>query len=84
MQNISFTITHLTGRGWRDTSGNGTVDETIGLKAGRDEYSTARGTVMGWARNNLILVNGTEFAVKVEGELVAQMVMRHGKWEHQT
>ena len=45
MQTVQYTIKHLTGAGWRESTGVITVDETIGTRAGRDEYATARGTI---------------------------------------
>lgn len=54
MQTVNYTINHLTGKGWSDMTGTITVDETIGLNAGRDEYATARGTVKKIIRNHTI------------------------------
>ena len=83
MQKISFTINHLTGRGWQDTTGTTSVDETIGLKAGRDEFATARGTVKNWAKANLVLVNSTRITIKRDGVIVSKMTLNQGKWENE-
>lgn len=83
MQKIEFTINHLTGRGWSDTTGTVTVDETIGLKAGRDEYATARGTVKNWAKSNLVLMNNTRITIKHGGAVVSRMNLSQGKWENE-
>lgn len=54
MQTVKYTIKHLTGAGWRDWTGEITVDETIGTAAGRDVYATARGTIKKMMRKTVM------------------------------
>lgn len=46
MQEVNYRIDYLTGKGWKHLYGSASVDETLGLKAGRDVYAATRGTIM--------------------------------------
>ena len=80
MQTVKYTIKHLTGTGWRDWRGTITVDETIGLRAGRDEYATARGTVKRLMRKTLM--HPATRATLVVGDKLIEIWLDNGRFCH--
>lgn len=54
MQTVHMTLNHLTGSGWKNTDFDFQADETIGLAAGRDIYSTARGMAINRMKSRLL------------------------------
>lgn len=80
MQTVKFTINHLTGKGWKDSSGTITVDETIGTKTGRDEFATARGTIKTIIRNKTICHPGTRARLVIDDKKVINIWLENGKF----
>jgi hypothetical protein len=77
MQTVNFDIKHLTGKGWQYWSGTITVDETIGIKAGRDEYATARGTVKQLMRERTIMHPATRATLVVGDKFIEIWLENH-------
>lgn len=82
MQTVNFNINHLTGKGWQDWSGTITVDETIGLKAGRDEYATARGTIKKFIREHTLCHPATRATMTI-GDKFIIIRLENGKFVHE-
>lgn len=56
MQNVTMTLNHLTGSGWKYTDFTYQADENLGLSQGRDVYSTARGMAINRMKTRLLHV----------------------------
>ena len=78
MQKITFSYEIPGSNGSKTVTQSAVVDETIGIRAGRDIYATARGTAKKIARENNPFAWLTIFLTV--GDYQAEMRIDNGAW----